>query len=204
MNLMQEIEGINFYSTMAGVFPFWHRFVVGLVQFFGLGGKGVDFIDKYAQTFAKSCGKLEIQEDGPVDFVRKLLSARQNDKGVATMELIRNAAGANMVAGSDTTSISLCAVLYNLYKSPATLAKLRKELREAAQTGSISDPITFKEAQSLPYLQAVIKEALRVHPATGFTMPRVVPAGGASIAGRYFPQGVSDIPLLPKSVADIA
>jgi cytochrome P450 len=36
----------------------------------------------------------------------------------------------------------------------------------------------------MPYLQAVMKEALRMHPATGLPLERVVPAGGASICDR--------------------
>lgn len=47
--------------------------------------------------------------------------------------------------------------------------------------------LTFQEAQKLPYLQACIKEGLRVHPATGLPLVRVVPDGGATISGRYFP-----------------
>ena len=43
----------------------------------------------------------------------------------------------------------------------------------------------------MPYLQACIKEGLRMHPATGLPLARVVPAGGATIAGTFFPEGVS-------------
>lgn len=41
----------------------------------------------------------------------------------------------------------------------------------------------------MPYFQAVMKEALRMHSATGLPMWRVVPAGGAEINGRFFPEG---------------
>lgn len=91
--------------------------------------------------------------------------------------------------GSDTTAISLSAVIYNLLHHPECLAKLRAEIDSFTEQGRISDPITFKEAQDLPYLQAVIKEALRIHPATGQIMARIVPPGGAHLAGRYFPAG---------------
>lgn len=43
----------------------------------------------------------------------------------------------------------------------------------------------------MPYLQACIKEGLRMHPATGLPLARVVPNGGTTICGRYFPEGVS-------------
>lgn len=43
----------------------------------------------------------------------------------------------------------------------------------------------------MEYLQASIKEALRLHPATGLPLARVVPEGGATLSGTYFPAGVS-------------
>jgi cytochrome P450 len=76
-------------------------------------------------------------------------------------------------------------------KHPECLQKLRDEIETAERQGNISDPVTFQEAQKLPYLQATIKEALRLHAAVGQILSRVVPEGGAHIAGRHFPQGVS-------------
>lgn len=55
-----------------------------------------------------------------------------------------------------------------------------------------SDPITFQQAQSMPYLQAVIKETLRIHPAVGTILPRKVPRGGVTLGGTFFPEGVCD------------
>jgi hypothetical protein len=49
----------------------------------------------------------------------------------------------------------------------------------------------FKETQYLPYLHAVIKEAPRLHPASGLPLGRVVPKGGAEIASHYFPEQAS-------------
>ena len=47
------------------------------------------------------------------------------------------------------------------------------------------------EAESMPYLQAVMYEALRLHPAVGMSLPRVTPDEGATIAGTYLPAGTS-------------
>jgi cytochrome P450 len=51
--------------------------------------------------------------------------------------------------------------------------------------------LSFKDTQVMPYLQAVIKEAMRLHSPTGLSMARIVPKGGATIAGQYIPEGVS-------------
>lgn len=58
-------------------------------------------------------------------------------------------------------------------------------------SGIIKDTVTFVDSQQMTYLQAVIKEALRMHPATGLPLSRVVPRGGATISGQFFPEGVS-------------
>lgn len=71
------------------------------------------------------------------------------------------------------------------------MVQLRAEIDEKYAAGELSDPVTFAEAQKLPYLQAVLQEGLRMHPATGLPMWRAVPKGGAELAGRYFPEGVS-------------
>lgn len=97
----------------------------------------------------------------------------------------------NIIAGSDTTAISLNAALYHIYTIPRVLGGLRNEIESMTKQGMISDPVTFEEAQNMPYLQAVISEALRIHPAVGVSLAREVPEGGASINGHFFPEGVS-------------
>ena len=97
----------------------------------------------------------------------------------------------NMAAGSDTTAISLSAILYYLLKNPRAFDTLRREIDTQQKEGTISQHVTFKESQDLPYLQAVLKEALRMHPATGLPLERIVPEGGAEICDRFFPAGVS-------------
>ena len=43
--------------------------------------------------------------------------------------------------------------------------------------------------KNLPYLNAVIKEGLRIHSTSGIGLPRVVPEGGMKIQNRFFEQG---------------
>ena len=85
----------------------------------------------------------------------------------------------------------MSAVLYYLLKYPKTLESLRREIAEYEAQGKL-DKVhvpTFSVTNEMPYFQAVIKEAMRLHPATGLPLWRVVPEGGATIAGRYFPAG---------------
>ena len=37
--------------------------------------------------------------------------------------------------------------------------------------------------------QAIMKEAMRVHPGVAFPLERIVPAGGTTLVGNYLPAG---------------
>ncbi|KAI9756557.1 MAG: guanine nucleotide exchange protein for ADP-robosylation factor [Chaenotheca gracillima] len=96
-------------------------------------------------------------------------------------------------AGSETTAISLSSVFYFLAKNPQCYKKLMDELNGALKSGQIekraSGLVTWSESQQLPYLDACIKEAFRVHPAAGLPLERITPPGGAEILGEHIPGG---------------
>ncbi|GAB7350709.1 hypothetical protein MBLNU459_g1265t2 [Dothideomycetes sp. NU459] len=121
------------------------------------------------------------------DILCKLFAAQKakptelNDAAVASM------ATSNIFAGSDTTAISTRAIIYYLLKNPQYKQRLVGEIDECRRQGKLSDPVRLDEAEKMPYLQAVMYEALRCHPAVGMSLPRVVPQGGVTIDGRYLP-----------------
>jgi cytochrome P450 len=92
-------------------------------------------------------------------------------------------------AGADTTAIAINSILYHLMHNPAAYEKLTAEIDAAVADGTLSMPVAYAEAVKLPYLKACINEGMRLHPSVGLTMPRLVPAGGATISGFYFPEG---------------
>jgi cytochrome P450 len=61
--------------------------------------------------------------------------------------------------------------------------------------------MTFVAGFAMPYLQACIYEALRMHPAVGMSLPRVVPADGFEIEGVFLPGGVSNMSSLSSIVS---
>ncbi|KAL3423004.1 cytochrome p450 pisatin [Phlyctema vagabunda] len=187
---MEQLEVGALTSSLLGLFPSLHQPLLSLLQKLSRGApKGVAFIEAYSEHLIEARREEKVSDEGPSDFIAKFLKIQNENPAKITDKDIRVSAVANVGAGSDTTSITLSAILYCLCKNPSTMKKLRQELDDATNSGFISDPITFQQAQSLPYLQAVIKEGLRIHPATGFTMPRIVPKGGKEITGHYFPAG---------------
>ena len=92
-------------------------------------------------------------------------------------------------AGSDTTAISLRSIFYYLCKNPRCYVKLVAEIDEMDKNGDLSNPVSFAEASRMPYLQACMKEAMRIHPAVGQMLERVVPSGGAQFGNIWLPAG---------------
>jgi cytochrome P450 len=131
-----------------------------------------------------------------MDFLSKFLQRHSENPDVLTPYHVLAGCVSNMVAGSDTTSISLSAIIYHVLHNPEVLKKLREEIDQQCPQDKASANITFAKSQEMPYLQAVIKEALRMHPATGLPLERVVPEGGVTINGVFFPQGVSLFPFV--------
>lgn len=185
------------YATLVGIFPSLHRYLFPLKNYLaGAKGAGRAYVLSFTNERIREAQVTPkpVAEESEVtmeDFLTKFLAKHAADPDVFTSFHVLAGCTSNMVAGSDTTAISLSAVLYYLLKNPACLQKLRDEIDDLTANGGLSKSPTFKESQQLPYLQAVIKEALRMHPATGLPMERVVPEGGATISGRFFPEGVS-------------
>ncbi|KFY06395.1 hypothetical protein V492_08054, partial [Pseudogymnoascus sp. VKM F-4246] len=130
---------------------------------------------------------------GPPDLLSKFLTAQQTHPSTVTHKEVLTLAVSMAFAGSETTAISLSSIFYHLLRHPPALSRLLAELDDAEQRGHFADAtpgvVSWAEAQQLPYLDAVVKEAFRVHPAAGLPLERVVPAEGATIAGHFVPGG---------------
>ncbi|KAH7082639.1 cytochrome P450 [Paraphoma chrysanthemicola] len=173
------------YAASVGIMHELHRVLFPIFLMAGSGG--LVHMRKFTQEQI-SKAKVRFQRDGKQthgDFLSRMIKMNNdNPEGFTDRDLFMTAIS-NFGAGSDTTSISLCAVLYSLMISPHALAKLRNEVKAVGG----DEFIDYQTAQKMPYLQACIKEAMRLHPATGLPLSRVVPKQGAFIAGQTFPDG---------------
>lgn len=87
------------------------------------------------------------------------------------------------------TARSLRSIIYYLLKNPEKKKKLLEEVDDRVRDGKLSDLANLEELNQMLYLQACMYEALRLHPAVGMSLPRVVPTGGIEIDGHYLPPG---------------
>ncbi|KAK4235918.1 cytochrome P450 [Achaetomium macrosporum] len=113
------------------------------------------------------------------DFLSRFVAAMEKDPSIPALPAWTSS---NIIAGSDTTAIYLRTMFHQLLTHPATMARLRAELDEAAAQGRLSaSTASWKESIALPYLNACFKEAGRIHPPFGLHLERVVPPGGLDI-----------------------
>jgi cytochrome P450 len=93
------------------------------------------------------------------------------------------------IAGSDTTASAIRMTFLCLLTTPLAYATLHKEIDDNIAAGKLSSSVRDDETKTLPYLQAVIKEALRVYPAASPMLYKQVPKGGDTINGYTLPAG---------------
>ena len=124
------------------------------------------------------------------DFMSRFLEIRHKAGAALPAWFLTAWTTSNVQAGSDTTAILLRAVVHFLLTHPASLAALRAELAAATFAGPI---VTWKESRDqLPYLDACIKEAGRLHSPVGLAMERVVSSpDGVNVCGTHLPQGTA-------------
>lgn len=87
-------------------------------------------------------------------------------------------------AGTDSTGMNLATIIRNLTLFPEKYEKLKQEVSENAALGA-----GCLDAQALPYLNAIVKEALRTSMANPTRLPHTVPQGGWTFKNTYFPAG---------------
>lgn len=77
-----------------------------------------------------------------------------------------------------------------LMSSPRVYSSLQAEIDAAVREGRISHPVvTDREARTLPYLQAVVKEGLRIWPPGAGLLVKQVPPEGDTANGCFLPGG---------------
>lgn len=82
---------------------------------------------------------------------------------------------------------------WNVLSDKRVYSQLEAEVTKAVEDGTIpaQGNLSWAESQNLPYFQACLKEAMRVRPAVGLNITRLVPPEGAELDGKRFPGGIT-------------
>lgn len=121
--------------------------------------------------------------DGGSIFAQLAADEQQQQK-LSDLEM-RTEAGNFIVAGADTTAVSLTYLTYAVLARPA----LQRELE--AEVARLPPAFGDADCEALPLLCAVVNETLRLYGAAPGSLPRTVPRGGVELGGYFVPEGVT-------------
>ncbi|KAM0937806.1 putative oxidoreductase [Dioscorea sansibarensis] len=150
--------------------------------------------DKFLQKLIdehRTKKKMDGSEDGESSsparstFIDLLLSMQDEDPEHVHDVFIKHSIAQLLVAGTDTSSVTMEWVMSLLLNNPEALKKLRAELDANIKQSSI---LQESDLHKLPYLQAVILEALRIHPAVPLLVPHES-SQDCTVGGFHVPKG---------------
>lgn len=216
-NIITTVDAFQNYGTVVGQNPWLDNLLVKnpVKRFFESKGLWpsspntaiVNFaLDRQHEHAAKSALDAESEHQSPakrtpqrgVNFLERFLQSQEKNPEFLTDNRITAMSASLIIAGSDSTAISLSGVFYYLLMNPWVYQKLLREIDAADAAGCLAsskdstgagDVVPFTAANRLPYLDAVINESFRMHPAVGLLLERVTPPEGANICGQYVPGG---------------
>lgn len=180
-------------GTMPGLIKWVHRWPFALLLPSEKDKFGFGYMLGFATKFIDHRLSLLDQGHPPgTDIIQSFIN-----HGLGRDQLIQEIT-LQVLAGSDTSATTIRMTILHLITQPPALRRLLDEIDTALSPSStkLSDAtkngkiITTAEANSLPYLQAVIREGLRIYPPATGLVGRLVPSpGGDTVHGYKLPEG---------------
>ncbi|WVZ85225.1 hypothetical protein U9M48_032173 [Paspalum notatum var. saurae] len=175
MALLSGFSLENFYpglAKVAGGVLTWHR----RRKAEKLRDRWDDILDKVIDDHAARMATTTAAAGAPpaadsdrheTDFTDVLLSVRE-EYGITT-DGIKGILSDMFAAGSDAGYLLLEFTLAELMRHPDAMARLKAEVRGGVPKGQ--EAIREEDVAGMPYLKAVIKETLRLHPPSPLLLP---------------------------------
>ncbi|GLJ36128.1 hypothetical protein SUGI_0724710 [Cryptomeria japonica] len=123
-----------------------------------------DFIDLFIQDRITTKNK-KLQQDSDKDFLDALLDARTED---FTLFDIRALIIELFLGGTDPTTTTIEWVMAELIRNPQKMKRVQQELDDVV---GLKRKVEGHDLDRLPYLDAVVKETFRLHPAVPLLVP---------------------------------
>ncbi|RKP33896.1 cytochrome P450, partial [Dimargaris cristalligena] len=194
------------YATMIRVFPILEGRFENLIPQVKRGEIAKKCMSRLAMdAIARRRALLATAErDGdletvPNDILQLMIEAADPNSGekLSDIDLVSETL-VQLVAGSNTTAHALTWVIYGLLTHPECYRRLEAEVLDVfplipsqdVNPDSEVDLISHDDVKNrLPYLEAVIQEALRFYPPAATAIPRIIPPEGLTIGSYFIPGG---------------
>lgn len=124
------------------------------------------------------------------DMFHFLFQAKDPDTGKGyTQQELWAEASLLTIAGSDTTSTTLCGFFFYIVRNPRAYKRLVEEI--LSNFDSADDIVGGPKLSSCKYLRACVDETLRMTPPVPTELTRTVLAGGQMVDGEFYPAGIN-------------
>ncbi|KAF3695134.1 Sterol 26-hydroxylase, mitochondrial [Channa argus] len=158
------------------ILPYWKRYIAGWEGIFSFAKKLIDKKMKIIQQ------RIDNNQDVAGEYLTYLLSNTQ-----MSVKDVYGSITELLLAGVDTTSNTLTWTFHLLSRNPHTQDRLYEEV-------STFVPMDWtpsaEEVTQMPYLRAVLKEALRMYPVVPLNA-RIISHKTVTIGGYQFPKKTS-------------
>ncbi|XP_041806810.1 sterol 26-hydroxylase, mitochondrial isoform X2 [Chelmon rostratus] len=158
------------------ILPFWGRYIAGWDGIFNFA---TNLIDKKMESIQQ---RLDNNQDVEGEYLTYLLQNRQ-----LSIKDVYGSISELLLAGVDTTSNTLTWTLSLLSMYPQSQDRLYKEVSALVPAARIP---SAAEVSEMPYLKAVVKEALRMYPVVPLN-GRVILDKDVTIGGYQFSKNTS-------------
>ncbi|KAK8484471.1 hypothetical protein V6N11_012033 [Hibiscus sabdariffa] len=150
-------------------------------------GKLYAIIDNIIEERLKESGSSSASAMEFKDFVQFLLQLKDEEdcKPPLTMNLIKDLLLDMVVGGSDTSSNTIEFTMAEIINKPEVMIKAQQELDEVVGKNNL---VEESHIQKLPYLLAIMKESLRLHPVLPLLVPHC-PSEPCTVGGYHIPKG---------------
>ncbi|KFZ25402.1 hypothetical protein V502_00123 [Pseudogymnoascus sp. VKM F-4520 (FW-2644)] len=136
---------------------------------------------------AAEAGFTQMNTNDTWTMFKNMISTAEKKSTELTKEHLISEAIVMIVAGTDTTAAALAVGLHRLLQQPEVYQKLQEEVRTVMPALDSRPPV--QELDALPFLDACIREGLRISCPSRTRLPRTVPKGGWKFKGHYLPPG---------------
>ncbi|KAH7303537.1 cytochrome P450 [Stachybotrys elegans] len=178
---------VNLYALIAGHMYWLHNLVASNPI---VTRTGVNPMIRVHDRTIKAIKERVQNPDASFDMVAHWLRAGQENPDAVHDHDIAAHAIISVIGASDTLAVGLQGFLYHMTKQPLLYQRLREEIDAACAEGRCNTSVVqFADTKRLGYLQACIKESLRIFSPFSSAISRLVPENGLRIGQETFPSG---------------
>ncbi|KAH7304651.1 cytochrome P450 [Rhexocercosporidium sp. MPI-PUGE-AT-0058] len=191
LNLIHVVDTRGEVLNALGHLPLWLRPYMRYFVFDPFWHRGLSATSALAAIGSAAEAKRRSESTSRKDLMSFLLNAKDPETGapLPRSEVVAEAISF-IVGGSDTTSSTMTNFMDFVSRQSDLQDRIYRELVEAFPGPLLDDWVAAENvAGKLPFLNATLKEVMRLRPTSSTGLERVVPVGGRTVAGVYLPGG---------------